>query len=102
MLKLMCMHDAFAVKFALRHTCDMHAVQNAQPSSNACMGSRFQDLYRLKYSSMLQLDVYCRYKDQEKRKMYGLILNNCVYHIPSISGALAPTRLQNCLGNYDS
>ena len=46
--------------------------------------------------------------------MYTLILNNCVphsqsckphpsisdYHIPSMSEALAPMRLQNCLGNY--
>ena len=30
-------HDAFVVKFALRHTCDMHAVQSAQPPSHACV-----------------------------------------------------------------
>ena len=36
-------HDAFAVKLALRHTRDMHAVQSAQPPSHACMkGARFK------------------------------------------------------------
>ena len=43
--------DTFAVKFALRHTRDMHAVYGAQPPSHACMkGAGFK---------ISRLDICC-------------------------------------------